>query len=502
MNKKVFVLISGLFLSCATASAQDPVEDNNQPKADNHIVASGTASPRSGLIRAFESHAGKGELKESVENGVKAASLYVKDGAYKEAFDMLRRVDQVITAHQQSDEKTKEAMRYDVSKERMQMYMLFRKSDKAMEHLSLMERHANASGDEGLKNDVLYNKAIYYYTFGKTAQGNEVFGLMAKKLTSEKEYDKVEQAYKTLIANGKRSNSASLVAQSYDSYMIWKDSVSALKVADEINALKKQIADNEADIADKDSSLSARQAVIAGLGILALILAAALAVVIVVLLRFVYVTRKQKKTIRLANETNALKAKFISNISAQMDPTLQKLDAKNPEVKALKDFSKHIQMLSELENTMDEEVEMTETPIPQFCETLMDSIRDKVKSDVTLKVNAPKMSAKIHQEYVSHILLHLLGNAAEYTPEGGTIWLDYKKRGAHTHQFLVADTGCTIPEEKREDVFKPFLEIKDLATGDGLGLPICKQMALKMKGDLEIDPEFTKGTRFVLDLHS
>ena len=49
-------------------------------------------------------------------------------------------------------------------------------------------------------------------------------------------------------------------------------------------------------------------------------------------------------------------------------------------------------------------------------------------------------------------------------------------------------------------MFKPFLEIRDLTTGDGLGLPICKLMAQKMNGDLDIDPKYTKGTRFVLDL--
>ena len=65
----------------------------------------------------------------------------------------------------------------------------------------------------------------------------------------------------------------------------------------------------------------------------------------------------------------------------------------------------------------------------------------------------------------------------------------------------MTNTGEAIAEEKREDIFKPFLEIKDLTTGDGLGLPICKQMAVKMNGDLEVDPEFTKGTRFVLTLH-
>ncbi len=66
----------------------------------------------------------------------------------------------------------------------------------------------------------------------------------------------------------------------------------------------------------------------------------------------------------------------------------------------------------------------------------------------------------------------------------------------------MSNTGEAIPEEKREDVFKPFLEVHDLTKGDGLGLPICRQMALRMKGDLYIDPEFVKGTRFALDLYA
>jgi signal transduction histidine kinase len=240
---------------------------------------------------------------------------------------------------------------------------------------------------------------------------------------------------------------------------------------------------------------------IVGLGVLAGVLAAALVIGAIILLRYILLTRKQQKNIQMLTDSNALKAKFISNIAGQLQPTFEKLDSSVPEVKALLDFSDHIQTLSMLENSMGEAVEMEETQIPQFCEGLMDQIRSKVKKDVVLNVNAPKMSATINKEYVSHLLLHLLDNAAEYTPEEGTIWLEFKKRSAHTLQFLVANTGSNIPEEKREDVFKPFLEIRDLTKGDGLGLPICKQMALKMNGDLEIDPEFTKGVRFVLELH-
>ena len=500
MNRKTFILFFQLLFCFALTYAQDSKKSELQQRAEAADKEGSIATTRYLYIRAFEDYANKGQMPQAVECGAKGAALYYKENYYKEAFDLLRRIDQSVNASSQTAAQ-KSAQYYQTTKERMQMYIKLRRSESAKEQLNVMENQANASGDENVKNDLLYNKAIYYYTFGQSAQGNAVFKQMASKLTADKQYDKVDAVYQTLIANGRKSGSASLVAQSYSSYMAWKDSVNALKTADEIGALKQQIADNEASIAEKDSKLTTRQAIIVGLGILAAALAAALVIGAIVLLRYIVLTRKQKKAIRLANETNALKAKFISNISAQIEPTLQKLDSRIPEVQALLDFSSHVQTLSELENTADEAVELEDTQMTPFCEGMMDQIRQQVKRDVTLTVNAPKMTAKINKEYAAHILLHLLNNAAEYTPEGGKISLEFRKRSAHTHQFLVSNTGASIPEEKREDVFKPFLEIKDLTTGDGLGLPICKQMALKMNGDLDIDPEFTKGTRFVLTLH-
>ena len=483
-----------LTMGCTALCAQEAEKNEFQKTAE---TAQTIPAARYNYKRAFEDYVSKGRMQQAVECGAKTASLYSKDGLHKEAFEMLRAVDQTIDAKGGNNSA---ALHYLVSKERLQMYMKFRKPDSAKEQLAAMEAQATTANDEKLKDDLLYSKAIYYYSFGLNAQGDAVFKEMASKLTASKEYDKVDEVYKQLIANGRHSNNASMVAQTYSNYLAWKDSTNALKHADEIAALKKQIADNEASIEEKDSSLTTRWIIITGLLILAGALAAALAVGAIILLRFILQTRKQKKIINLEKDNNALKAKFISNISAQLDPTLEKLDGTKPEVKALKDFSQHIQQLSQLENSTDE-LELEEVQIPTFCEGLMEQINDKVKKGVTLKVNAPKMAVDINKEYVEHILLHLLTNAAEYTPEDGTIWLEYKKRSAHTHQFLVADTGCGIPEEKRDDVFKPFLEIRDLTKGDGLGLPICKQMALKMNGDLEIDPEFTKGTRFVLELH-
>ena len=499
--KKVLFLFVNLIFCCAFVGAQEVKKSDLQQRAEAVDPQKNIASARSLYIQAFNDYVNKGQVRQGVECAVKATALYYKENFYKEAFDLLRRADQTVSASKLPVSE-RAAAHYLCTKERFQMYMKLRKSESVKEQLNTMESQANQTTDETVKNDLLYNKAIYYYTFGMNAQGNAVFKEMANKLTSSKEYDKVDEVYQTLIANGRRSNNANMVAQSYSNYLAWKDSTSAIKHADEIAALKKQIADNEAAISERDSSLTTRWMIIVGLGILAAALAAALIVGAIVLMRFIFLTRKQKKVIKLANESNALKAKFISNISAQLEPTFKKLDSRQPEVKALLDFSHHIQTLSELENTPDDAIQFEDTPVQPFCEKLMDGIRDKLKSNVNLSVNAQKMSAPLYKEYVSHILQHLLENAAEFTPAGGNIHLEFKKRGPHSYQFLVSDTGCGIPEERREDVFKPFLEIHDLTDGDGLGLPICKQMALKMNGDLEIDPQFTKGTRFILDLHS
>ena len=502
MFRKVIIFMVNLLFCCTLAGAQTEQKSGLQQHAEAEDAKGNIAVARFNYIRAFVDYAAKGQMKQAVTCGVKATSLYYKkENYYKEAFDLLRRIDQTILASKQ-DGAAKSGLFYLTTKERLQMYMKLRKAESAKSQLAILESQASAAGSEEVANDMLYTKAIYYYTFGLNERGNAVFKEMAAKLTAQKEYDKVDEVYQTLIANGRRSNNASMVAQTYQNYIVWKDSVTAQKTADEIAALKQQIADNEADIAEKDSSLTTRWMMIVGLGILAIALAAVLVAGALVLMRFILLTRKQKKTIKTANENNALKAKFISNISAQLEPTLSKLDSRIPEVKALQEFSQHIQTLSALETATDEPLEMAETQIPPFCEGLVDGIRNKVKKGVVLKVNAPKMSAVINKEYVSHILQHLLDNAADFTPEGGTITLEYKKRGARKFQFLVTNTGECIPEEKREDVFKPFLEVKDLTTGDGLGLPICKLMAAKMNGELDIDPEFTKGTRFVLDLYS
>ncbi len=494
MNKRIAFIFVNVLFCCTIATTQQVSAQTDA--AEEALLAPAART----LISAYRNNFSQGKHMEGVQSGVAAARVQYQGGNYKSAFAILRDIDRSISSLGAAGSK-KSAMHYYTSKERMKMYMRMHRSQPALDHLNAMSNYAAASNVDSVKNDLLYNQTIYYYTVGQNSKGNEFFEEMAAKLTTAKEYDKIDEVYRQLIANGRRSNSASLVAQSYRKYMAWKDSTNVIRHADEVNALKKQIADNEATIADQDSSLTSRSVIITSLLILAGILAAALIVGAIVLMRFILLSRKQQKTIQLANDSNALKAKFISNISSQMGPTLDKLDKSNPGVKALIDFTNHIQILSDVEKTIDEPVEKEDIQVQSFCEELIEPIRSLVGPDVNIKVNAPKMTVNMNREYVTFILNHLLHNAADFVDDEGTISFEYKKRGAHSHQFLVSDTGEGIPEEKRDEIFKPFVEVRDLTQGDGLGLPTCKQMALKMKGDLEVDPQFTKGTRFILDLH-
>ena len=303
--------------------------------------------------------------------------------------------------------------------------------------------------------------------------------------------------------------------RTYESFIVWTDSVKALTAQDELNVLKRKYDESQLTIQEKDDSLSAKQYIIIGLCVLAVILVAGLAILAVILLRFIANNRKLKKSVKIANEHNELKTKFIQNISSQMEPTLntlatsaEELSQKAPQeaaqmqgqVAALKKFSDDIQELSSLENSLTEFYELSEINVGTFCENVMDKVKEYIKQDVTSSVNAPKLQVKTNKEQLERILLYLLKNAAFYTDQG-RISLEFKKRGAHTHQVIVTDTGTGIPAEQQENLFKPFTEVKDLTTGDGLGLPICSLIAAKMNGSLTLDTNYTKGARFVLELH-
>jgi len=108
------------------------------------------------------------------------------------------------------------------------------------------------------------------------------------------------------------------------------------------------------------------------------------------------------------------------------------------------------------------------------------------------------------RERLRQVVLNILSNAIRYTPAGGLITLSAAPRGSSLVAVSVEDTGPGIPENRREQVFEPFVQLDRSLTqtqeGLGLGLAISRDLARGMNGDLTLESASGEGAKFILVL--
>jgi signal transduction histidine kinase len=100
---------------------------------------------------------------------------------------------------------------------------------------------------------------------------------------------------------------------------------------------------------------------------------------------------------------------------------------------------------------------------------------------------------------VLQIITNLLSNAFRWTPDGGRVGVELAAENGKV-QVAVEDTGPGISDEEQDRIFRPFWTHDGMGTG--LGLAIARELAIALGGEIELETQIGRGSRFVLVLPS
>ena len=120
------------------------------------------------------------------------------------------------------------------------------------------------------------------------------------------------------------------------------------------------------------------------------------------------------------------------------------------------------------------------------------------------KLEVPGLESRLAQVFVN-----LITNAISFVPEGGSVTVKVRQSDMGKVLVVVEDTGCGIPKENLEDVFKRFYSSRpsqDFGNNSSLGLAISKQIIEAHGGEIWAenvygsDPDTPSGARFTVIL--
>lgn len=224
-----------------------------------------------------------------------------------------------------------------------------------------------------------------------------------------------------------------------------------------------------------------------------------------------------------AIESDRIKTNFLKKINHEMRNPLVGIigvantifdEADNPKMKELGGFLiadskrinnslKSILSFSSFETEpkyfKDEAVEILEI-IKRVSNNFSD---DAFHKNIKIKLNdlAVKTNVQGDSEIIADIISFLLDNAIKFTKNGSVTI--YNQFGDDEYFLSIEDTGIGIPENKKEIIFEPFVQLdeenKD-TTGVGLGLTLAKKYAELLDGRIWFDSKVGFGSTFNLSL--
>jgi len=138
-------------------------------------------------------------------------------------------------------------------------------------------------------------------------------------------------------------------------------------------------------------------------------------------------------------------------------------------------------------------------------------LRDDI--ELVLDLSPTELIIKADAGQIEQVLLNIVVNARDATPQGGRITLRTKrvdiaaieknvpdsKPGTYAY-ISISDTGVGIYEEDMNRIFDPFFTTKARNKGTGLGLSMVYNIITQYKGWINVDSKVGVGTTFHLYL--
>jgi signal transduction histidine kinase len=129
------------------------------------------------------------------------------------------------------------------------------------------------------------------------------------------------------------------------------------------------------------------------------------------------------------------------------------------------------------------------------------SKKKKLTLEVGVEPNLPPVIAD--KEKIAHVIGNLLGNAIEFTPAQGRVWLHASRTTVDDRELLlieVGDTGVGIAREHHDLIFREFAQVDATPSrphhGTGLGLTIARRLVELHGGRIWVESELGRGSRF------
>ncbi|AAM24834.1 two-component system phosphate regulon sensor histidine kinase PhoR [Caldanaerobacter subterraneus subsp. tengcongensis MB4] len=179
------------------------------------------------------------------------------------------------------------------------------------------------------------------------------------------------------------------------------------------------------------------------------------------------------------------------------------LDIIDFEAERLTRLINDILTLSEIENVKEgypvEKIEM-DKEIEDILYIMEKAAKDK---SITLKrdLNCGNLTIIANRDRFHQMMINLIDNGIKYTQEGGFVKVSTRLEGEKII-IEVEDNGIGIPKDKIPRLFERFYRVDKSRSrklgGTGLGLAIVKHIVESMKGEISVESEVGKGTKFTI----